>query len=157
MWTLLRPAGTRSISSCFHFGHTWSCDATSSAKLPDSAEDSGGDSACASRAHPRTNYAAGCRCPSATHHGMMVVVVVSCVAVLVLTSCGILSTWHRFCVLRPSVPKCPPASVVTGSINLSLAVFSGFSGFFWIFPARKSSKLPRQFQLIRAERSSNGS
>ena len=33
-------------------------------------------------------------------------VVVSCVAVLVLTSCGILSTWYRLCVLRPPVPKC---------------------------------------------------
>ena len=43
-------------------------------------------------------------------------VVVSCVAVLVLTSCGKLSTWHRFCVLRPPVPKCPPAQL-TESIS----------------------------------------
>ena len=32
-------------------------------------------------------------------------VVVSCVAMLVLTSCGMHSTWHRFCVLMPPVPK----------------------------------------------------
>ena len=32
-------------------------------------------------------------------------VVVSCVAVLVLASCGMFSTWHRLCVLRPPVPR----------------------------------------------------
>ena len=42
-------------------------------------------------------------------HIMDEMIVVSCVAVLVLTSGGMLSTWHRLCVLRPSVPKCPPA------------------------------------------------
>ena len=53
-------------------------------------------------------------------------VVVSCVAVLVLTSCGMLSTWHRFCVLKPPVPKCPPA------LSL-LSPLTGRSQFFRIF------------------------
>ena len=36
-------------------------------------------------------------------------VVVSCVAVVVLATCGMRTTWQSFCVLRTPVPKCPPA------------------------------------------------
>ena len=63
----------RHARSCiFTFDHPRSCDATSSAKLPDSAEDGGDDSSCVSGAHPRTNHGAGCRYPSATEEIMEV-------------------------------------------------------------------------------------
>ena len=32
---------------------------------------------------------------------------------LVLASCGKHTTWHRFCVLRPSVLKCPTLSRIS--------------------------------------------
>ena len=65
-------------------------------------------------------------------------VVVSCVAVLVLTSCGMLSTWHRFCVLRPPVPKCPPAQSL-------LSPLTGRSQFFRI------SRICGLFQLGKVQ------
>ena len=40
----------------------------------------------------------------------------SCVAVLVLASCSMHTTWHRFCVLRPPVL---PAQLTAGSSSLS--------------------------------------
>ena len=60
-------------------------------------------------------------------------VVVSCVAVLVLTSCGMHSTWHRFCVFRPPRSQVSSRSVATEPINGSLAAFSELSGFFGFF------------------------
>ena len=35
--------------------------------------------------------------------------VVSCVALVVLATCGMHTNWHRFYVLRTPVPMCPPA------------------------------------------------
>ena len=45
-------------------------------------------------------------------------VVVSCILVLVLASCGMHSTWHRLCVLRSPVPNCKGRlhSAYTGSM-----------------------------------------
>ena len=63
------------------------------------------------------------------------------VAVLVLTSCGILSTWHRFCVLRSSVSKCPPALSKLSPLKARLQFFRIFE--FWDFLSSKSSKTPR--------------
>ena len=92
-----------------------------------------------------------------------------------------LSTWHRFCVLRPSVPKCPPAQSKLSPLTGRLQFFRIFRilGFFELekfknSPARlisselrahqmSPSGVPphwrsrRALQLIRAECSSNGS
>ena len=66
--------------------------------------------------------------------------------------------FHLAQILRPLAIRFQVSSrsVVTESNDGSLPVFLD-SPDFWIFPARKSSKLPRQFQLIRAGRSSSGS
>ena len=94
------------------------------------AEDGGGDSTCASGAHPRTNCGAGCRYPLPQIMEEMMEVVLFVprtrqsrtveqivdVSILQiqeetseLASFGVHSTWHRFCELRPPVPMCRPA------------------------------------------------
>ena len=47
-----------------------------------------------------------------------------------------------FCVLRPSVPKCPPAQSDLSPLTGFLQLFFGFS-VFWIFLSSKSSKTLR--------------
>ena len=71
-----------------------------------------GDSTCASGAHPRTNFGAGCRYPFATRQNRTVEQIVD-VSILQIqeetsefASFGMHSTWHRFCVLTTPVPKC---------------------------------------------------
>ena len=106
-------------------------------------------STCASGAHPRTNYGAGCRCPSATTSwndgsgekflAKIVCVLRGCAGVDVVAACFPPRT-NSACSGHP-FPKCPSRSVVTEvHSRVACSFFRILRIFLDFFQLGKSSK-----------------